>query len=120
MATKNNEATKTMAQLIQELKALLDYYEVNYDDTNDTILRLELESAIGVINRCRRFTPTEEALYDKKYEDKVLPLTIAGFMKNGAEGEVSHTENGIMRQYGSANKYPEEMLEDITPLAKWG
>lgn len=120
MATENNTmVTKTMPQLIEELKALLDYYEVNYDN-NDTILRLELESAIGVINRCRRFTPTDTALYDKKYEDKVLPLTIAGFMKNGAEGEVSHTENGIMRQYGSANKYPDEMLSDIVPLAKWG
>ncbi len=113
-------ATKTMAQLLTELKALLKYYEVPYNEEDDTILRLEIESAIGVINRCRRFTPTEEAPYDKKYEDKILPLVITSFMKIGAEGEVSHTENGIMRQYGDANKYPEEMLADIVPLAKWG
>lgn len=113
-------ATKTMAQLIEEFKVLLKYYEVPFDEDDDIILRLELESAIGVINRCRRFTPTEDALYDIKYEDKVLPLAVAGFMKNGAEGEVTHTENGVMRQYGSSNKYPEEMLADIAPLAKWG
>lgn len=110
--------TKTISQLVEELKPLLDYYEVDYP--NDSILEMELKSAIGIINRCRRFTPTATALYDIKYEDKILPLTIAGFMKNGAEGEVSHTENGIMRQYGDNGKYPKNMLTDIVPLSKWG
>lgn len=113
--------TKTIDDFIPELKALLDYYEVSYpEDENDTLLKMELQSAIGVINRCRRFTPTDDVLYDIKYEDKILPLTIAGFMKNGAEGEVSHTENGIMRQYGDNGKYPKNMLTDIIPLTKWG
>ncbi len=112
--------TKTIQELVPELKSLLDYYEVDYPKDDDTILEMELKSAIGVINRCRRFTPTDEVLYDIKYEDKILPLTIAGFMKNGAEGEVSHTENGIMRQYGDNGKYPKNMLTDIIPLTKWG
>ena len=112
--------TKTIEDFIPELKALLDYYEVDYPENDDTLLKMELESAIGVINRCRRFTPTDSELYDIKYEDKILPLTIAGFMKNGAEGEVSHTENGIMRQYGDGGKYPKSMLTDIIPLTKWG
>lgn len=113
-------ATKTISDLVEELKPLLDYYEVDYPDGDDTILELEIKSAIGVINRCRRFTPTNDVLYDIQYEDKILPLTIAGFMKNGAEGEVSHTENGIMRQYGDSGKYPKNMLTDIVPLTKWG
>lgn len=112
-------ATKTISELVEELKPLLDYYEVDYP-TNDSLLELEIKSAIGVINRCRRFTPTDDVLYDIKYEDKILPLTIAGFMKNGAEGEVSHTENGVMRQYGDNGKYPKNMLTDIIPLSKWG
>lgn len=112
--------TKTIDELVEELMVLLDYYDVEYPKKDDTILQIELKSAIGVINRCRRFTPTEDALYDIKYEDKILPLTIAAFMKNGAEGEVTHTENGIMRQYGSSGKYPKEMLDDIVPLSKWG
>lgn len=111
--------TKNIDELVDDLKALLDYYEVPYPKDNDTILEIELKSAISTINNCRRFTPTDDVLYDKKYEDKILPLTITGFMKNGAEGEVSHTENGIMRQYGDGNKYPEEMLADIIPLTKW-
>ncbi len=111
--------TKTISELIGELTAVLDYYEVEYPK-DETVLSMELKSAIGVINRCRRFVPTDTILYDIKYEDKIIPLTVAGFMKNGAEGEVSHTENGIMRQYGSDNKYPKSMLEDIIPLSKWG
>lgn len=113
-------ATKTISELVVELKPLLDYYEVDYPKDNDFILELEIKSAIGIINRCRRFEPTDDVLYDVKYEDKILPLTIAGFMKNGAEGEVSHTENGIMRQYGDSGKYPKHMLTDIVPLAKVG
>lgn len=112
--------TKTIDELVDELKVLLDYYEVDYPKKDDTILEIEIKSAIGVINRCRRFDPTADALYDIKYEDKILPLTIAAFMKNGAEGEVSHTENGIMRQYGDSGKYPKNMLTDIIPLVKVG
>ena len=115
-----NEKTKSINVLVDELKSLLDYYEVPYPQDNDTILEIEIKSAIGVINRCRRFTPSDKILYDTTYEDKILPLAIASFMKNGAEGQVSHTENGIMRQYGNSGKYPKEMLEDIIPLTKWG
>ena len=57
-------ATKTITELVSELKPLLDYYEVDYPEDNDTILELEIKSAIGVINRCRRFTPTDNVLYD--------------------------------------------------------
>ena len=110
--------TKSIEELVEELKPVLDYYEVDYPKKDDTILEMELKSAIGEINRCRRFNPTGSQLYDKKYEDKIIPLTVAGFMKNGAEGEVSHTENGIMRQYGVDGKYPKHMLVDIIPLAK--
>ncbi len=110
-------ATKTVSDLVDELKPVLDYYEVDYPD--DDILEIEIKSAIGVINRCRRFNPTDTVLYDVRYEDKIIPLTVAAFMRNGAEGEVSHTENGIMRQYGDAGKYPKEMLHDIVPLVKY-
>jgi len=112
-------STKNIEELVDSLKSLLDYYEVPYPSDDDTLLEMEIKSAISTINNCRRFTPTDDVLYDIKYEDKILPLTIAGFMKNGAEGEVSHTENGIMRQYGSAGKYPKEMLAEIIPLTKW-
>ena len=107
--------TKTIDELIDDLKAVLDFDEVEYPTNNDTVLELEIKSAISTINRCRRFTPTESALYDIKYEDKIIPLAETAFMKKGAEGEITHTENGTSRQYASGDKYPPDMLRDIIP-----
>ncbi len=109
---------KTISDFVTEIKPILVAYGVDEDLLVNEVLELEIKSAIGVINRCRRFTPTEAELYDVKYEDKILPLAIAGYMKVGAEGETVHSENGITRQYGNGNKYPKEMLQDIIPLAK--
>lgn len=107
----------TISDLATEMATILDDMDVYYPST--TVLELEVQSAIGVINRCRRFTPSDDELYDEYYEDKIIPLAIAGFLKTGAEGESAHSENGINRSYGSDGKYPKAMLEDITPLAKF-
>lgn len=112
--------TKSIDELVDDLKAVLDFDEIQYPVTDDTVLTLEIKSAIAVINRCRRFTPKDDMLYDVKYEDKIVPLAETAFMKKGAEGEIAHTENGTVRQYGSADKYPPAMLRDIIPLTKWG
>ena len=108
---------KTISELSDELKTQLQAMDVYIP--NDSLLDLEIKSAIGAINRCRRFTPKDEILYDEYYEDKIIPLAIAGFLKSGAEGEVTHTENGVNRTYGVDGKYPKSMLQDIVPLAKF-
>lgn len=110
--------TKSIQDLVDETKEVLEFYGAALP-TSDTVIELEVKSAIGVINRCRRFTPTSETLYDVTYEDKIVPLAVTGFLKAGAEGETMHTENGITRQYGSGDKYPKDMLSDIIPLAKF-
>lgn len=45
-----------------------------------------------------------------------LQVEIAAYMlnKRGAEGQTSHTENGVTRQYESAD-VPSSMLKAITP-----
>ena len=45
-----------------------------------------------------------------------LQVEIAAYMlnKRGAEGQTSHTENGITRQYENAD-VPSSMLKSITP-----
>lgn len=108
---------KTIETLTAELKSTLTDMDVYVP--NDSLLTLEVKSAIGVINRCRRFTPKDEILYDEYYEDKIVPLAVAGFLKTGAEGEIMHTENGVSRSYTSDGKYPNAMLKDIAPLAKF-
>ena len=109
---------KTISVLTDELHAVLDAYEPDLD-VDDTILEIEIRSAIGAINRCRRFKPSGEVLYDETYEDKIIPLAITGYLKAGAEGETSHSENNVTRQYGNGGKYPKEMLADIVPLARF-
>lgn len=108
---------KTINELATEMAEILDDLDVYYPSTK--VLELEIKSAIGVINRCRRFTPKDEILYDEYYEDKIVPLAIAGYEKTGAEGETAHSENGINRTYGSDGKYPKAMLLDIVPLVKF-
>lgn len=109
---------KSIAELVSETKAVLEFYGAELP-TSDTVIEMEVKSAIGAINRCRRFTPSSDKLYDVLYEDKIVPLAVTGFLKAGAEGETTHTENGITRQYRSGGKYPKDMLSDIIPLAKF-
>ena len=85
---------------------------------NDLIYEEEVKAAIAEINRCRRFTPTNDKLYDEKYEDKIIPLCIASLSKIGAEGQSSHRENGVVRAYGNDGQYPTAILKSIKPLIK--
>ena len=111
------ELEKELSELKTEFKVMLSGYGTEVP--TDEIIEMELKSAIGAINRCRRFTPNGDKLYDELYEDKIIPLTLTAYLKQGAEGEKEHSENGIVRKYGNGNKYPREMLEDIAPLAKF-
>lgn len=90
----------------------------NLGTFEDAFLLEEISLAIGEINRCRRFTPTEKKLYDKKYEYLIVPMCIASLSKIGAEGQNAHTENGIQRTYGSSGNYPNELTRQIIPLVK--
>ena len=72
---------------------------------SDVVIKQEINEAIFTINECRRFTPTDEVLYDKKYESLIVPLCISALAKIGAEGQTAHSENNINRTYGSDGKY---------------
>lgn len=85
--------------------------------TND-YLQYEIDRAIGEINRCRRFTPTAKIKYDNKYEYLIIPMVVAAIAKNGAEGQTSHSENGVSRTYGSSDDYPKDLISQIIPLIK--
>lgn len=107
---------KDITDLVSTLKSMLTYRDL--DVPSDDILTYEVERAIAEINKCRRFEPTEDKLYDVKYVSLIIPLCLTVFSKIGAEGEISHSENGIVRQYSSGNDYPKDMLSSIIPLVK--
>ena len=73
-----------------------------------------LESAKAVI-LSRRFPfgewPEE---IEGKYKDLQIRIAVEMFNKQGAEGQLSHSENGISRSYSSAS-VSEELLREITP-----
>lgn len=90
----------------------------NQTINNDTVYEEEVKSAIATINRCRRFNASNEVLYDEKYEDLIIPLCESSLAKVGAEGQTSHSENGIVRGYGNDGRYPSSILRTIRPLIK--
>lgn len=50
----------------------------------------------------------------ERYESNQIQIAAYLINKRGAEGQTSHTENGITRQYENAD-IPSSLLKDITP-----
>ena len=104
------------AVLKTELIAQLKFR--NIEVPNEAVINSEMKRAIGEINRCRRFIPTDSKPYDKKYEDMIVPLCMFSLARVGIEGETSHSENGIQRIYAGDSDYPQDLLSKVVPLAK--
>lgn len=108
--------TQSEFALLNTLKTVLRARD--FDEFDDTYLKYEINRAINEINRCRRFTPTSSKKYDEKYEYLIIPFCISAIAKIGAEGQVSHTENGVSRGYSSSMDYPKDLVKQIIPLIK--
>ena len=61
--------------LLSTLKAVL--VARGFDNYDDAYLQYEIDRAIGEINRCRRFTPDKQRLYDDKYEYLIIPMIVS-------------------------------------------
>ena len=108
---------KIDSRLLDNLKQVLAAR--NFKEYGDDYLEFEIYQAIQEINRCRKFTPKETGdLYDKKYEYLIIPMCVSALAKIGAEGQLSHSENGVARSYSSAGNYPKELTQQIIPLIK--
>ena len=107
---------EVISNLVNKLRTVLKSKDFNVDDTY--LLEYEVERAIAEINKCRRFTPKGDSLYDKKYESLIIPLCVSAFAKTGAEGQTSHSENGVTRTYTAGGDYPKDVLDSIIPLIK--
>ena len=112
MEFENDEQIKP---IFQKLKRRLVARGFNISDID---IYDEISSAIEAVNSRRRFEPTSDILFEKKYGNLISRLCIASISKWGAEGQTSHSENGIGRGYEKASEYPESMLSEIVPLGK--
>ena len=104
----------SIAELAALLKRKCTARGFNID--NDTAVD-EIMDAIRAVNERRRFKPTETELFEEKYDSLIVRLSICAIAKYGAEGQTSHSENGISRGYDGGSTYPKALLQEIVPLA---
>jgi hypothetical protein len=99
----------TQEDKLELLKAM-----VGESDTEEVLLTYLNIAGHKIINRAYPYG-TDETEVPTRYE--YLQCEIAAYLlnKRGAEGQISHSENGISRTYGSAD-VPEAMLSAITPM----
>lgn len=107
----NNEVVKS---LLMKIKRKLHRLDLDFTDED---IYDEIESAFEAINSRRHFNPTSSILIEDKYKNLAYELCIVSMVKEGAEGEKSHAENGVNRTYNGSD-YPEDMLKRIVPLAR--
>ena len=104
----------TIEKKIEMLRRMLDG-----DDTDADILKVYLDLAEqAILNRMYPYTTDYEGLsVPDRYVSIQLKVSNYLLNKRGAEGEIQHIENGIHRNYGSAD-IPDGMLKDIVPFCQ--
>ena len=98
----------TLAEKISATKALVG------TETSDELLTVLLKKAESSIqNRMYPFGYNGEVPFEvpSQYEYLQCELASRYFLRRGAEGEVSHSENGISRAYDSVND--EDLLMEV-------
>jgi len=98
----------TQAEKLQLLKAM-----VGESDTEEVLLTYLNIAGHKIINRAYPYG-TDDTEVPTRYD--FLQCEIAAYLlnKRGAEGQISHSENGISRSYESAD-VPESLLGAVTP-----
>ena len=102
-----------MAELLITLKLLLGIS----DTTEDSLLLVLLDKAQKVVTR--RLFPMGNPDYTllDDYDDKIIDIAVYLYNRQGGEGEMSRSENGISVSYESGN-IPISFLKDIIPFAE--
>lgn len=93
------------------------------ENLDDEKLKDLLESAkLIILNRRYPFQEfpkddNEEYILEKRYSDLQIRISLELYAKEGVEGQIGHTENGVTRSYSSASVTP-SLLNEITPKGK--
>lgn len=107
---------RIVSNMEDTLRRKLKQRGIDYIEEDD--IREEIYEAIDAVNQRRRFEATELIPFETKYSSLIVKLALSSITKYGAEGETSHSENGISRSYDNASEYPESLLSRVIPLAK--
>lgn len=86
------------------------------DTASDELLVYLLEQAEGIVlNRRYPFGPPEGATVPQAYEHIQIQIAVELYSKMGAEGQMSHSENGVSRSWEAADVSP-SLLKRIVPM----
>jgi hypothetical protein len=89
--------------------------QVGADASEDELLLMYLADAEqAILNHLYPMDDDVTHSLPTRYESKQIEIAAYLYSKRGAEGELSHTENGISRSYESGS-IPRSMLSDIIP-----
>ena len=116
MTFEEYKQTEAGTQMLEKAKRQLTMR--GFSTGTDADVWDEIENAINSVNERRHFIPTNETLFESKYNSIVIRLVIASYSKMGAEGQISHSENGISRTYAGASEHPNDILKEIVPLGR--
>ena len=89
-----------------------------YSEADDAKIDLQLELAKDFINDRRGYAPTEESPMEDRYLGLQVLMTVEALAKEGAEGEKSHSDNGVSRSYENGSPYSDTLVNRIIPLGK--
>lgn len=89
---------------------------ISPDTADDDLLGYLLEQAEGIVlNRRYPFGPPEGATVPPVYEHIQIQIAVELYSKMGAEGQMSHSENGVSRSWEAADVSP-SLLRRIVPM----
>ena len=95
--------------------------KVMIDDPNeaDNVLSVYLELAKNaILNQMYPYKDDYTGLeIPEKYDSVQLKVGCYLYLRRGTEGQIQHIENGIHRNYGSAD-IPKDMLKDVVPFCQ--
>lgn len=98
-----------------ELTVITERVKLLSGENNEAIVYAYLDIAKEkILTKAFPFKDTTEMEVPSQYHSIWVEITVFLLNKRGAEGETSHTENGIARTYGNAD-VPDEMLKKVTP-----
>jgi len=100
----------TEADKIAYVKCLIGDSE---EATDEVITAYLLKAKMAILNR-RYTTMPDNPIFPKRYDIVQCELAERYFNRRGAEGEISHNENGINRSYKSVND--DDLLSVIVPV----
>lgn len=102
----DNEKVQAVQTLVSDEQATSDIVSLYLAVARDAILNRLYPHGI----------PDDNMLIPARYEYTQCKLAARYFLRRGAEGEITHSENGIARTYGTTDDG--DILNEVLPYAK--